>query len=109
MRFTLLLLALSAFLFFPACQKATTKLENKPKSTVDANRWTADPLDNVPRISAEDAKKEFDNGTAVFVDTRAEFVYRAEHVKGAINLPMEAFDARYREIPTGKKIIAYCD
>lgn len=65
-------------------------------------------LDDAPRINLADAKKEFDAGTAVFVDTRAEVSYRAEHVKGAINLPMEAVELRYKEIPTGKKIIAYC-
>ncbi|HEY0429547.1 MAG TPA: rhodanese-like domain-containing protein [Pyrinomonadaceae bacterium] len=65
-------------------------------------------MDDAARISLADAKKEFDEGTAVFVDTRAEVLYRQEHVKGSINLPMEAFETRYKEIPTDKKIIAYC-
>jgi hypothetical protein len=64
--------------------------------------------DDAPRISLADAKKEFDAGTAIFVDTRAEVLYRTEHVKGAISLPMEAAELRYKEIPTDKKIIAYC-
>ncbi|HEX8638115.1 MAG TPA: rhodanese-like domain-containing protein, partial [Pyrinomonadaceae bacterium] len=67
-----------------------------------------DHADDAPRIALVDAKKDFDAGTAVFVDTRAEATYRQEHVKGAINMPMEAVETRYREIPTGKKIIAYC-
>ncbi len=64
--------------------------------------------DDAPRISLAEAKKEFDAGNVIFVDTRAESAYKNEHIKGSINLPMEAVEARYKEIPTGKKIIAYC-
>lgn len=64
--------------------------------------------DDAPRVNLADAKKEFDAGNVVFVDTRAETAYKQEHIKGAINMPMEAFEAKYKEIPTGKKIIAYC-
>jgi hypothetical protein len=64
--------------------------------------------DNAPRITLADAKKDFDAGNVVFVDTRAETAYKQEHIKGAINMPMEAFEAKYKGIPTGKKIIAYC-
>jgi rhodanese-related sulfurtransferase len=42
------------------------------------------------------------------VDTRAENSYKTEHIKGAVNVPVEAFEAKYKDIPTGKKIIAYC-
>jgi len=42
------------------------------------------------------------------VDTRADAAYKQEHIKGAINVPMELFEAKYKDIPTGKKIIAYC-
>jgi hypothetical protein len=64
--------------------------------------------DDAPRISLADAKKEFDAGSAVFVDTRAAATYKSEHIKGAINVPMEAVETKYKEIPKGKKIIAYC-
>lgn len=64
--------------------------------------------DEAPRISLADAKKDFDAGNVVFVDTRAEVSYRNEHIKGAINIPAEAFQTRYTEVPKGKKIIAYC-
>lgn len=64
--------------------------------------------DTAPRIALTEAKTDFDAGNAVFVDTRPEAVYRTEHVKGAINIPIEAVELRYTEIPPGKKIIAYC-
>lgn len=68
----------------------------------------APPDEGAPRISLADAKKSFDAGEAVFVDTRAESAFKNERVKGAINIPAEAFQKRYTEVPKNKKIIAYC-
>ncbi len=42
--------------------------------------------DEAPRINLADAKKDFDAGKVVFVDTRAEPSYKTEHIKGAINV-----------------------
>ncbi len=64
--------------------------------------------DEAPRITLAEAKKEFDAGTAIFVDTRDMVSYRNSHIKGAINIPMETVQMRWKEIPLGKKIIAYC-
>lgn len=98
------LLMTTVFVGILACQKSVSN------QNINANlqKVTADPADNAPRISLEDAKKDFDNGAAIFVDTRAESQYKQEHIKGAINVPMEAVEMRYKEIPTDKKIIAYC-
>lgn len=61
-----------------------------------------------PRISLADAKKDFDAGTAIFVDSRGESSYKEKHIKGAINIPFAEAEARWKEIPTDKKIIIYC-
>jgi len=84
--------------------KPTLTETAKTVSTPDAD----DPLADVPRISLADAKKAFDAGDVVFVDTRGEAQYQNEHLKGAINIPSEAFPTRYKEVPKGKKIVAYC-
>lgn len=63
---------------------------------------------DAPRISLADAKKDFDAGTAVFVDSRGESSYKEKHIKGAINVPFVEAEARWKEIPTDKKIISYC-
>ena len=68
----------------------------------------SDHSDEAPRINLEDAKKDFDRGKAVFVDTRAEAAFNVEHIKGAINIPAGEFETRYTEVPKDKKIIAYC-
>lgn len=61
-----------------------------------------------PRISLADAKKDFDAGNVVFVDSRSESSYKEKHIKGAINVPFAEAETRWKEIPTDKKIIIYC-
>ena len=60
------------------------------------------------RISLAEAKKDFDEGKAIFVDSRAADSYKQKHIKGAINIPFADAESRWKEIPTDKKIIAYC-
>lgn len=60
------------------------------------------------RISLEEAKKDFDEGKAVFVDSRGASSYKEKHIKGAINIPFADVENRWKEIPTDKKIIVYC-
>ena len=60
----------------------------------------------VPRITLEDAKKAFDDKTAVFIDARSAEIYKAEHIKGAINMPYSTED--FSSLPKGKTIIVYC-
>jgi predicted sulfurtransferase len=103
-----------ALLFSAACQTASTTSTdngNKAKNTTNSAAPKADEhghADDAPRITLTDAKKEFDAGNVVFVDTRAKSAYDVEHIKGAINMTTADVEARYKEIPTGKKIIAYC-
>ncbi len=113
MRLILSLLFIGMLITGLACQKtATEQTTNKQTATSNTNSQkvvqTADHSDNIPRITLEEAKKDFDAQTAIFIDTRAETQYKQEHVKGAINIPMEAIETKYKEIPKGKKIIAYC-
>ena len=63
----------------------------------------------VPRISLEDAKKAFDESTAVFVDARPPEGYKDEHVKGAVNIPLITVgDKSFDPLPKNKTIIVYC-
>ena len=61
----------------------------------------------VPRISLEDAKKAYDDKSAIFVDARAVEAYKAEHVKGAANIPLGS-TTDFSSLPKGKTIIVYC-
>jgi len=106
---SLITIAVIGISIFTACEKAAPTMETaKTNSVATPPPPTQDPADSAPRISLADAKKDFDAGNVVFVDTRAEATFKQEHIKGAINVPAEAMETRYKEIPTGKKIIAYC-
>lgn len=61
----------------------------------------------VPRISVEDAKKGYDAKNVLIIDARAADIYKAEHIKGAINIPLGS-DEKFDSVPKGKKIIVYC-
>ncbi len=117
-------LAITLTLGFSMLQCGKVNLENVKNSgdttitaantavVVNTNNAVAPPAvqngDEAPRISLADAKKDFDDGTALFVDTRQKPSYDEEHVKNAINLSAEMFDEHYKELPKDRKIIAYC-
>ena len=63
-------------------------------------------------IEVEEALEMFGAGTAVFIDTRDEWDYRAGHIKGAVNIPLADLDTRtdtLRDLPGDKRLITYCD
>ena len=91
------IIAFIAVLLTAACQRAASSEYTKYES--DAA---------VPRISAEDAKKEVDAGTAIFVDSRGQAAYDQEHLPGAMVLTMTDDESKYSTLPKGKKIIVYC-
>lgn len=105
---------MTALLVVTACQNAAQQPKAETAKANTANTNTAQKTDahghddNAPRITLQEAKKDFDAGNTVFIDTRAEVQYKQERIKGSINIPMEAVETKYKDIPTGKKIIAYC-
>lgn len=66
------------------------------------------PFPDSPRIPLEQAKADFDRGTAVFIDTHSAQAFAAEHIKGAINVMNTDVDLKASSLPKGKKIIVYC-
>ncbi len=62
----------------------------------------------VPRINVEDAKRDFDAGNALFIDSRFADSYKFEHIAGAINIPFGSQDTMMDKLPKGKKLIIYC-
>ena len=108
----LLILLIAAAMFAAACSNAAAppvRVANIPPQPAAGN---VDPHghaeDTAPRIALVDAKKDFDAGTAVFIDTHSPSVYAEEHIAGAINIPVSEGVPDVNKIPKGKKIIAYC-
>ncbi len=102
-------------IFISACSTSTTN-STVNSSTAKASAPTVTPaaapslppLDNAARISLADAKKAFDDGTAIFIDTRSDATYKQEHITGSINIPTGTLDANLSKLNKSKKLIAYC-
>ena len=91
-------LAVFVLTLFLACQKP---------AVIEYVKYTNDLA--VPRISAEEAKKEYDAGNVVFVDSRGQAAFDVEHLPGAIVVPYQpGTEQSYDNLPKGKKIIVYC-
>ena len=114
---TMILMSVIGF-FMQTCSKSELATKSDSSAAANSNVAAANKTvmtpapdahnDDAPRINLEEAKKDFDNGKAIFVDTRAETAYNVEHIKGAINITAEDLKTRYTEVPKDKKIIAYC-
>lgn len=119
------ILSLAAFIvigsgLLTGCNNATAPkpVENTKTNAVNtANTTNTNPaqkvdshghVDNAERITLADAKKDFDGGKAVFIDTRDDASFKQEHIKGSLNIPMNLLNERFGTIPKGKKVIAYC-
>lgn len=46
---------------------------------------------------------------ATIVDVRNPDEYAAGHVPGAVNIPVDALEARTREIPQDRPVVTYCN
>jgi len=91
-------LAVSCLLVMIGCQ--TAQLAPYTKYATDAE---------VPRISLEDAKKDFDAGNAVIIDARGDTAWEQEHIAGSMSSgKIGPVEQDYPSIPRGKKIIVYC-
>ena len=54
-------------------------------------------------------KAEVAKGTAVIIDVRGPDTYKSSHVKGALDYPLARLEqSDFKDLPQGKRIIAYC-
>ena len=74
--------------------------------TADNRKFKDDS--EVPRISVEDAKKDYDAKSVLIIDARSSEVYKQEHIKGAISVPAGTLATKFDQLPKGKLIAAYC-
>lgn len=62
----------------------------------------------VPRISAEDLKEKYNTGKVLIVDVRDQASYDANHIKGALHIPLASIEANLDLLPKEKEIVTYC-
>lgn len=64
-----------------------------------------DELEAVPR---KELLKRAREGSVLVIDVRPPEEYRAGHIPGALSVPLGQLEARLRELPARKEIVAYC-
>ncbi len=115
MRFILFLMVILMMAAGLACNNAA-RPEIKKASNPTPAATVAPKIDDhnhaaemdVSRINLADAKKEFDAGNALFVDTRDLSSFNFARIKGAILVAGATFETDINRIAKNKKIIAYC-
>jgi rhodanese-related sulfurtransferase len=69
---------------------------------------TPGSVEQVTRVTLEDAKAAYDDGKAVFVDVRDSSSYVAGHIPGAVQMPISEMPTRSGELNPKSWIIPYC-
>lgn len=69
---------------------------------------TPDSVEQVKRVSLEDAKAAYDAGTAVFLDVRDSATSNVSHIPGALFIPVSELANRLSELNPSSWIITYC-
>jgi hypothetical protein len=113
--------AAAAFVSLLAATTASAQMKPAPTTTtqqqgpvrVEMNQKGLQPVPEAPlesakRIGRDEAIKLVKAKKAVYVDVRSKESYEAEHIKGAINVPLSDIITRVKELPRGKQIITYC-
>jgi cytoskeletal protein RodZ len=106
--------AKSAKVQTPSAPPAPAKPTTPPPQTAQAKKATPPvlstptPDDGAQRITVAELRVALASGTAILVDVRSDDAYKAEHIKGAILIPVYEIAARYKELPKDKLIATYC-
>ncbi|MBI4550797.1 MAG: metalloregulator ArsR/SmtB family transcription factor [Candidatus Latescibacteria bacterium] len=71
-------------------------------------RTFLDDRDSLQAVSAEELVELLHDDRVIVLDVRPAEEYRAGHIPGARCLPVAELEARLRELPKNREIIAYC-
>jgi 3-mercaptopyruvate sulfurtransferase SseA len=65
---------------------------------------------DVPRVTVQEAKAAFESGEAVIVDVRSAEAFAAQHIQGALSIPLTGIEADPASVTLEKDqwIITYC-
>jgi hypothetical protein len=79
-----------------------------PAASPTVNVPIASSTGDIPRMPVTEAATRQQTGEVLLVDVRDPDSYRADHIEGAVNLPLEEVAARGAELPRDKVIVTYC-
>ena len=106
-RRVILALVIMAILSLSACMPIAAPDGAPAEAAVEPGTGAIKSARDVPRISVDEAKAHFDDGSAAFVDSRSRSSYDSEHIVGALPAP-EGSAELDSSIPKDQLIITYC-
>ena len=59
-------------------------------------------------VDGEELLRRVRNGEVTVLDVRPSEEYRAGHIPGALSFPVNELNARLKELPKGREVVAYC-
>ncbi len=59
-------------------------------------------------VTVKELSRRMAEGSVVVIDVRPVTEYRAGHIPGALSVPVSELKRRWRELPRGQEIVAYC-
>jgi len=71
-------------------------------------RESFDRRDGFTPVKREELMRMLKKGEAMVIDVRPESEFRAGHIAGAVNIPIESLPQRLKTLPPEQEIIAYC-
>jgi 3-mercaptopyruvate sulfurtransferase SseA len=80
---------------------------SQPLPTIVASQPAVGSTTDIARVSLADAKAAYDLGSAVFVDVRDAQAYAAQHIPGAVSIPLNELAQRLGELDPEDWIIPY--
>lgn len=80
-----------------------TALEGLKEALTEQDRAT-----EVDEMTLAGLVERLNRGDVVLVDVRPHEEYEEGHIEGALSLPLEELDERWRELPPDRELVAYC-
>ncbi len=78
------------------------------KGGFDSWKKEGKEFDTINRMSPEEFEKVFDKDKQLVIDVRRPGEYKAEHVDGAMNIPLDYLNESLAEFPKDKDFIIHC-
>ena len=63
---------------------------------------------NYTSLNTEEAKTMLEDKNIVLIDVCSRDEFKAEHLRGAKNIPLDQLDNRHGKLPRDKDIVVYC-
>jgi hypothetical protein len=89
-----------------AAPQVTAPPASAPQAVAPAP--TEETYPNIVRVSLGNAKAAYDLKQAIFVDVRDADSYGNSHIPGALSIPLNDLETRWKELDANAWIITYC-